>query len=433
MNVTVEDLGACRKRMRVEVPANDVGEEIDKITKEFHAVARLPGFRTGKAPLSLVAKRYAKDIDDEVRRKVIPSSLQKALADRKLHVVGSPVIEEMNYERGLCLSYSVELETQPEFILPEYRGIPLVNESVEPTDEEYKTTVDRLRQEYATFADVEGRSLEAEDFAVVNISGSSEGRPLEEISAEAKPWGERKSLWLRVAEEGWLPGFALQLVGMAIGEKRDVTITFQENFPVKELAGKPAVYVVELEKIKQRVLPEVNDEFSQMVLGKPSSEFEVLVRALLVDRKEHELRVKHQNAISEHLLGAVQFDVPESLVKSHARIAIQDMVRRAQMQGMSNDDMAAKHQEIFDAATTSAREHVKLNYILLRIAEAEKLEVTAEEMEDKLAQLARQYKMEPSQLTEIMMKNSGFGKLEEDVMIEKSIDFLVKEAKFSDA
>ena len=205
--------------------------------QEFRKFANIPGFRPGKAPEPMVEKRYGGEIDEELRKRLIPESYREALAEQKLKVVGYPQVESVEYERGRPLVYTAAVDTAPEFPLPEYKGIPLKKKPVVVKDEDIAKTLESLREQQADFVAVEGRALETGDFAVVNYSGVADGKPISELAPEAKGLGENKDFWLLISSESFLPGFCDQLVGANAGEKRQVLVDFPADFPAKTAGG----------------------------------------------------------------------------------------------------------------------------------------------------------------------------------------------------
>ena len=197
MNVTVENLAPCKKLVRVEVEAQKVDETLDTITKQFQRGANLPGFRPGKAPREMVVRKYAKDIEEEAKRKLISEAYKSALEEQKLDVVGYPDIEEIQFSRGQPLQFAATIETTPEFELPEYKGIPVKREARTVTDEDVERAIQVLRQSHTSFKTVE-RPSQSGDIAVVNYTGTSDGKPISEIAPTAKGLSEQKNFWVEI-------------------------------------------------------------------------------------------------------------------------------------------------------------------------------------------------------------------------------------------
>jgi trigger factor len=258
VNVTVENLAPCKRLVRFEVDAKAVEDAFTNVTKDFIKQARMPGFRPGKAPEAMVAKHFEKEIDEEVKKKLIGDTYRQGIKDQKLEVLGYPDIEEIQFTRGQALHFAATVEINPEFELPEYRGLPAKREPALVSDQDVSSAIDGLRGRVATFNKVE-RAVQEGDYVVVNYTGNCEGKPLTEVAPTARGLTEKKNFWVEVKPTSFIPGFAQQLIGAKAGDKRTVNIEFPADFDTVELAGKKAVYDVELVEVKEKVLPALND------------------------------------------------------------------------------------------------------------------------------------------------------------------------------
>src|SRR5690348_860231 len=244
--------------MRVEVEAQKVDETFDSVAKDFQKEAKLPGFRPGKAPRDMVLRRYAKDIEEEAKRKLISEAYKKAVDEQKLDVLGYPDIEEIQFGRGRALQFAATIETAPEFELPEYKAIPVKREARTVTDEDMTRALEVLRQPQTSFETV-ARPAANGDIVVVSYTGTTEGKPITELAPAAKSLSEQKNFWVEIGANTFIPGFADQLVGAQAKEKRTVTIDFPANFVTPELAGKRGSYEVEIVEVKEKSLPALDD------------------------------------------------------------------------------------------------------------------------------------------------------------------------------
>ena len=217
MNITVEKLAPCKKLVRVEVDAQQVDATFDSVTKDFQREAVLPGFRPGKAPRDMVLRKYEKSIQDEVKKKLISDSYRKAVDEQKLDVLGYPDIEEIQFQRGQPLQFAATIETAPEFELPEYKGVAVKREVASVTEADVDSALDVLRQQQQHFHTLE-RPAQTGDFVVVNYTATTEGKPLSELTPNAKSLTERKAFWIEVKPGSFLPGFAEQLTGAKAGD-----------------------------------------------------------------------------------------------------------------------------------------------------------------------------------------------------------------------
>ena len=428
MNVTVENLAPCRKLVRVEVATEAVETAFKEVAAEFHREVKLPGFRPGKAPRDMVARTYSKEIEAEVKRKLIGDTYKKALADQKLSVVGYPDIEEIQFERGKPLQFAATVETAPEFELPEYKGLAIKREVGGVNDADVERALTILRDQRATYTDV-SRPVQDNDFVVVNYTATTDGKPLTEIAPTARGLTQQQNFWMHIKPGSFIQGFTEQLLGASAGEKRTVNVDFPADFVSQPLAGKKAVYEVEIVQVKEKHLPEVNDEFAK-AFGAESAE---KLRTGVVGDLENELEYKKRRDVRDQLIRGlmekVQFDLPQSVVLNETRNVIYDIVRENQQRGVSKEVIDRQKDEIYAAANNSAKDRVKVSFLLNRIAEKEGIKVDQKELTQRILFLADQYQIRPEKFIKQLQDRNGFGEIHEQILAAKTLDFLEKNAQ----
>jgi len=429
MAVTIEDAAPCRKKLRVEIAAERVAGTRAEIVQEFRKAASIPGFRPGKAPEPMVEKRYAGEIDTELRKRLIPESYREVLHEQHLHAVGYPQIENVEYKPGLPLVYSVTIDTAPEFALPDYKGIPVKKMAITVAPEDVDKALDTLRDQQADFVAVEGRAVRSGDFAVVNYTGIVDGKPIGELVAEAKGLGENKGFWLLISSESFLPGFCDQLIGAAAGEKRQVFVDFPKDFPQPPLAGKKATFFVDVVALKEKKLPELNDEFAKKLGAKDLAQLKEDVLHDLESNVEQRLDSDLRRQVIEYLLARVECELPESLVQAETRSIVYDVVRENSLRGATKEQLETKKNEIFGFATQSAKDRLRTSFILDAIATAEKIKVEKAEVDERVARLAQRSRTTPARLKVQLSEKGGLDEIEEQILVSKTLDFLVDNAK----
>ena len=431
MNITVENLAPCKKLLRVEVEAKAVDEAFDSTAKEFQKQASLPGFRPGKAPRAMVIKKYEPDIKDEVKRKLIGDAYRQVVGEKKIAVVGYPDIEEIQFGRGQVLQFAATIETAPEFQLPDYKGLPVKREVKSVTEEDVERALKLLAQQHVKFETV-ARELRLGDIAVVNYTGTCEGKPITEIAPTAKGLAEQKNFWVEAGVETFLPGFADQLAGARAGEKRAVSTDFPADFATRELAGRKGVFDVELVEVKEKVLPPADDAFAKKYGAENLEKLREGVRRDL----ENELKYSQTRAIRGQLvrglLDRVNFDLPETAVAHETRNVVYDIVRENSQRGVGRDVIEKQKDEIYSAAARSAKERVKLSFLIQRIAEQEKIAVSEEEALRRAQMLAAMYQIPPDKFLKDLQKRNGVMELYDQVAHEKVLAFLEQNAKIED-
>jgi trigger factor len=417
--------------MRVELESKDVDAAFESMIKDFQRQASLPGFRPGKAPKDMVAKRYEKDIQDEVKRKLIPDAYRKAVDEQKLEVVGYPDIEEIQFGRGQALQFAATVETAPEFQLPEYKGLLVKRETTTVTDADVDRALDLLRERQLDFKTVD-RPAATGDVAVVNYTGTSGGKPITEIAPTAKGLTEQKNFWINLDSTSFIPGFGDQLIGAKAGEKRTVNVDFPADFVTPQLANQKGVYEVEVVEVKEKVLPPVDDAFAKSYGAESLEKLRSGVRADL----ENELNYKKNNSIRHQLVTElvekVTFELPESVVKQETRNVVYDIVHENQKRGVPKDLIEGQKEQIYSAASDSAKSRVKANFLLQKIAEKEDIKVSQEEVAARIQQLAGIYQIPPEQFIKDLQKRNGIIEIYDQLAREKTLDFLQQNAKIED-
>jgi trigger factor len=431
VNITVENLAPCKKLLRVEVDAQAVDEAFDAVTKDFQKQASLPGFRPGKAPRAMVLKKYEPDIKDEVKRKLIGDSYRKALDEKKIAVIGYPDIEEIQFGRGQALQFAATIETAPEFQLPEYKGLPAKREAKSVTAADVDRAIELLAKQHVKFETV-ARELRPGDVAVVNYTGTCDGKPITDTAPTAKGLTGQKNFWVDAAPDSFIPGFADQLIGARAGDKRTVNVDFPADFVTKQLAGKKGVYEVEVVEVKEKSLPPIDDAFAK----KYDAENLPKLREGVQRDLENELKYSQAKAVRGQiiraLLAATNFDLPETAVAHETRNVVYDIVRENSQRGVARDLIEKQKDEIYSAAAQSAKERVKLSFLIQRIAEKEGIQVSQDEVLKRVQSLAMAYQIPLEKFLKDLQKRNGVRELYDQVAHEKVLAFLEQNAKIEE-
>ena len=236
MKVSVKDAGVCRKTIIIEIPAETLGEERADTLKVYAKHADIPGFRKGKAPQHVVANKYAKEIKQDLEERMVPKFYHNALEESALKVVNIIDISKIEIQEDQPLTFDVTVDVEPEFKLPKYTDIAIKEEKNEVTDEQVQGQIDEILKQHANYEEVEGKTVEASDMAQLTYTATVDNQPLEEIAPEAKGIGKGEGYWVSADEHAFLPGMGEAIVGLNTGDKKDVEVSFPEDFMVKELA-----------------------------------------------------------------------------------------------------------------------------------------------------------------------------------------------------
>ena len=431
VNVTVENLAPCQRLVRVEVDAQQVDATFEEITKDFSRQAALPGFRPGKAPRSMVVKRYEKEIQEEVRRKLMPKAYQEAMQAHKFEVLGEPDVEEIQFAKGQPLQLAIKVEIVPQFDLPEYKGLAAKRETQQVADADIDRALGMLQQRETKYETV-ARPLQTGDVVVVNYSGTVDGKSILELAPASKGLAEQKSFWIRTEPDNFIPGFAPQLLGAQAGDKRTVTVDFPADFVTPQLAGLKGVYEVEILEVKASQVPPLDDEFAKRYEAADLATLRAGVRTDL----ENELNSKKQRSVRSQLmdtlLARVDFELPESALKAETQRMIYNIVSENQQRGVPKEVIDGQKEAVFQAASNAGRTRVKINFILRKIIQAEGLQVTQEEVSRLIYHLATVRQIPVEEFVADLKERNAVGELYDQVATEKAFGVLEANAVIED-
>ena len=426
MTVEVENQPHCVATLRIELPPEQVSKEWDAIANNFAQFARIPGYRPGKAPKRVVEAKFRKDIQDELTKKLVSQSYREAVAEKQLRVVALTNLEDVKFGQDRSMRFRATVITAPEFELPEYKNIPVQAASAKVTEEEINAALERMREQAADFVDVPERGLQMGDFAVIDFTGSVDGKAIREIAPNvSKNLQDGKKFWLHLAPENFLPQFCDQLIGQKREETRSVRVEFPAEFPVTELAGKTADYTVTLCEIKQRVLPALDDAFAAKLMpDKNLADLRHLLEHQLEHEKEHEIERAKEAQIIKFLHERTQFEIPPSLLTQETRRALAELVQRNRERGIPDDALKTKEKELIEVAGALAANRLKTNFILHRIAEREKIAVNREDVDQRIQEEAARYNVTPEKMRKELEEHDRLNGLVEEILLGKTLAFL---------
>ncbi len=429
MNVRVESAGPCRRQLHIEVPAERVNSTFEEVVKAYSQAARIPGFRPGKAPRDLIRRRFQKEIAGEVKERLIPAGYQEAIRQEKLATIAVLEVKEKELVEAQPFAFTITLDVQPSFDLPAYKGLAVEGQAVSVADQDVDDVLKNIREQNARYEEVQGRALAQGDLVQIDYTGQLDGQAVETVAAKAKGMGEGKDFWLMAdAENEFLPGFAAGLYGAQVGETRTVTVDFPADFVEPSLAGKKAVYTVSVKAIREKKLPEIDEEFLNSVGSDTVEALKERVRKDLVHMREENEKRRQQNEVARLLLEKTVLDLPESVLQEETRQQVFEMARQSQTRGASKEDIESRKEELFDAAAKTAADKIKLRYILTRIAREEKIDCTQEEVEARVAMLARSWGVALEKLKADMQKRDALPQVREDVILNKTLSWLRDQA-----
>ena len=431
MNIEIKDVSETRKSLVVTLDEAEVAAEHKAVVGEISKHARLPGFRPGKAPANLVLKRFAKEIGDEFKQKILAKAYRSGLEQSKIEALNITDVQEGTLAPDQSATVTITLDVRPNFTLPDYAGLATEVKSVDATDAEVDAVIEGMRSERADFKVAE-RAAGKGDYVKLSYEGTVDGKPVLDLAPDKQIYGKVPQTWEEVEgeNEGLIPGLGKQLAGLNTGDKKDVIVNFPVEFAaVPVLAGKTVVYAVEVQEIRERVLPEMDEAFFKSHQADDLDSLKINVRNNLKGRKEHENRQAQRRQVSEVLNSKVDFAVPESLVENETQQVLRQFIEENMRRGVPAEQFEKDKASLHDGASKAARSRVKTQLILAKIAEQEKLTVTEKDIDTFIYRESVMNNQKPEKLVkELTQDREKLRSVQQSILFDKALDLLVSKA-----
>ncbi|NLK99205.1 MAG: trigger factor [Clostridiales bacterium] len=426
MSLQVEKLEKNMAKLTIEASADEFDKAIQKAFQKNKNKFNIQGFRKGKAPLAIIEKMYGAGVFyEDAANEIIPEAYEKAALESELEIVSRPEIDVVQIEKGKPFIFTAEVAIKPEVTLGQYKGIEVEKKEVSVTDEEVLERINREREQNSRMLTIDDRPVQKDDIAVIDYEGFVDGVPFE--------GGKGENYSLTIGSNSFIDTFEEQLIGKSIGEELEVNVTFPEEYHAKELAGKPALFKVKINEIKVKELPNLDDDFAQDV-----SEFDTLdeykenIKATIKENKEKELKTAKENEIVDKIIENATMDIPEPMIETQVRQMADDFAQRMQYQGLSLEQYfqftGMDAQKFIDSLRPQALKRIQSRLVLEAIVKAENIEVSEEELEKELTEMASMYKMELDKIKE-MVGDKEKEQIKADIAVQKAVDFITEQAK----
>jgi len=417
-----ETTSYTKREIEVEIPAAEVTRETETLIQKYQKLARLPGFRRGHVPASVIRQRFAEDIKSEVVDALVPRYLRRETDKLGLLPVSQPRVTDLHIHEGEPLRFKASFEVLPEIKVEGYKELRADKPAISVTDEEVEQSLKSLQEQHATFASIEGRTLADGDYAQVSLDGKpkdGEGKPV-----------HMDDVLVEIAGKSTMPEFTEHLRGASAGEERTFDVTYPQDFSDPRLAGKTLTYTVKVQALKQKTLPELNDQFAKE-LGEFANLDEVRkrIREGMEAERKHTAEREAKDKLVAELVKRNDFEIPEALVERQIDLRLERGLRALAAQGMKAEDIKKMDLNRLRAGQREqALQEVKASLLLEKIADEEKIEVGDEEIDREVEALAKQSKQPPEAIRARLTRDGALDRIRNRIRNDKTLDFLYRQS-----
>lgn len=431
MKTDVQDISATRKTIAITVTSEEVSEQEAKLIKDFQRQAKIPGFRPGKAPESMVRQRFAKDLKQELKQRVVSQAHQEGVAGADFEVFTIVELDEGEIAGGKDAVVTFTVDIIPEFEVPTYEGLKVTTTPTEATDEEVTKMLDQILSQRAEF-NVAEKAAKKGDYVQCGYEGKIGDELVADLVPDALMFGGQKNTWEEAGSED-APGVRAVvdgLVGMKAGDTKEVTMEFPEDFKPEALAGKTVVYSVEAKEVREKVLPEMDEAFFKSLQVADEAELRGKISENIENQKKQQNSNSERQQITEELLKAVDFPIPQSGVESETDAVLRDFMQRNMQQGVSAEEFEKNKDSLHAGASKAAHDRLKSRLILTKIAEKEKIKVDNEDFSRMIMMEVQQSGQNPEKLVKELQKDkTRINQMRRDIILGKTMDLLSEKAE----
>lgn len=426
MSLQVEKLEKNMAKLTIEASAEELGKAIESAYQKQKNKISIPGFRKGKVPRKMIEQMYGKGVFyEDAANELIPDAYAKALEECEEEIVSRPSIEVTQIEEGKPFIFTATVALKPEVSLGKYKNVQIEKISTEVTDEEVDAEINKERESNAREINVEDRPVKDGDMTILDFEGFVDG--------VAFAGGKGENYPLTIGSGAFIPGFEEQLVGAELNKELEVNVTFPEDYKAEELKGKAAVFKCTVKEIKEKELPELDDEFASEV-----SEFETLaeykddVRKKLTEKKETEARDKKEEAVIDAIIADAKMEIPDPMLETQQRQMVEDFAQRLSMQGLTLEQYyqftGLDNDKMLEQVKPTALKRIQSRLVLEAVAKAENMTTDDADYDKEVKRLAEIYQMEEDKVKEMLGEREK-KELMLDVLVKKAVDFVVEHAK----
>jgi len=411
----------CKHSLEISVPVADVESETNQVTADVQKRAKLPGFRPGKAPASIIRKQFAGQIRQQVLENVIPKVLQKRFETDNLNVVGTPDVSDVHFHDGEPLTFKATFEVVPDVELGEYKDVEVPYHDPEVTDEDVDKRIEEIRESKAQYLNIDPRPIEDGDYAVVSLESIAgvEGEPI-----------RQEEMVLEIGGSDTVQEFTDNLRGLSPGDTKDFDVKYPENYGGERLAGKTVTFHATVKGVRKKELPELNDEFAQD-LGdfRTVDELKDAIRKGIFSQRQHEAQQEAKNKIIDKLVDAHEFPVPEAFVERQVKNRVEQSLRAMVGEGVDPRQMKLDWKKVMETQRDKAVREVRASLLLGKISEREAIHATRDEVDKEVERHARQNREPIAALQMKYEKDGTLNRIASHIQTEKTLNFLFEHAR----
>jgi len=431
VNVDIKDAGVARKIATVSFDSDEVSKHESKVCQELGKLVNIPGFRKGKAPANVIRKKYAKELKDELNRKVSTAAYEAVLENKDIKVYSVLKVDAGELEPSQSASVEVTVDIEPEFDLPKYKEYELTVEPTDVKEEDVTKELDAIREQRASF-DVVERASQKGDYVKCSYEGTLDGKPVAEILLDKPMYGKQANTWEEAGNQTGMgvDAIAEGVLGMAAGDKKEVSADFAKDFEVEALAGKSVTYQLEVHEVREKKAPALEDEeFLKSLKIESVDELKEKVTEQIKYRKEQENVNLKRKQITQNILDTDDFPLPQQAVEEESKAIFQNRIQQATQQGVKPEEIEKNRDEWWKESQTQGQARVKLTLVLSKIAEEEKITVEKEDLAQAATREAMMRREDPTKfIKELTQDRARLNRLREDIVYDKT---LVKIAELS--
>ncbi len=426
MSLQVEKLEKGMAKLTIEVSAEELEKAIEGAYQKNKKRMSIPGFRKGKAPRKMLEQMYGKELFyEDAANALIPEAYEKALEECEEEIVSSPAVDVVQIEQGKPFIFTAEVALKPEVKLGKYKGVKVEAADLTVTEDEVDAEIARERESNARTINIEDRPVRDGDMTVLDFEGFVDGKAFSGGKGENYP--------LTIGSGQFIPGFEEALIGAELNKELDVNVTFPEDYQAKELAGKPAVFKCTVKEIKEKQLPDLDDEFASEVSEFDTmAEYRVDLKQKLGERKAEAAKDAKEEAVIDAIIEDAQMEIPDAMLDTQQRQMVEEFAQRIRSQGLSMEQYmqftGLTPAAMLEQVKPQALKRIQSRLVLEAVAAAEKMEASDEDFEEEIQTMAEAYQLEPDKVEELLGE-SGAKQVREDIRVKKAVEFVVESAK----